>query len=246
MTRTPDDISEQTRAKIRKFCTELAAGHALDPATRGEISASIEGKLTGYVSGTVRPTEEDALVLARAHFGDADRVAELLKGLSSEGNRRLAKRKRVIRKLAIALAVLTFVVPAIAILACDAANSDSYRSFISNISDPSDLVEARCILLFTAIIETGLVLAVRADPRQTWQRLTAAALVAPSILAYCNLVSSFGYMLALGAANGSVSLTLLFVFMLSIGFIDLVGHIWLFALLLARPPFDPIPLAAKV
>jgi hypothetical protein len=69
---------QPTTDKIRALCHELAARHRLDDATRDELCAHLEDKLAGYLIGEVRISEEDALTLVRAHFGDAEKIARLI------------------------------------------------------------------------------------------------------------------------------------------------------------------------
>jgi hypothetical protein len=71
----PDQPSDSTMHKIRSLCQELATRHGLDAEARDELCAHFEDKLSAYLSGTLPITEEDALHLVRAHFGDANQVA---------------------------------------------------------------------------------------------------------------------------------------------------------------------------
>jgi hypothetical protein len=72
------ELPETGAAKIRSLCHELAARYRLDDDTRDELCGHLEDKLAGYLSGEVKTTEDDALALVRAHFGDAEQVARLL------------------------------------------------------------------------------------------------------------------------------------------------------------------------
>jgi hypothetical protein len=64
--------------KIRALCRDLAKRRKLDEATRDELCGHLEDKLSGYLSGEVKITEEDALLLVKAHFGDAGEIASRL------------------------------------------------------------------------------------------------------------------------------------------------------------------------
>src|SRR4051794_26230096 len=70
-----EQSTDASLLKIRALCRELASKHRLDDATRDELSAHMEDKLLGYLSGEVKITEADALHLVSVHFGDAARVA---------------------------------------------------------------------------------------------------------------------------------------------------------------------------
>ena len=74
----PEELPPSSIEKIRALCRDLAARHRLDDATRDELCGHLEDKLAGYLSGEVRMSEDDALMLVRAHFGDAERVARVL------------------------------------------------------------------------------------------------------------------------------------------------------------------------
>ena len=245
----PDNLNEVTRAKIRELCVEMAAENALDPDACDEICRQLEDKLTGYVSGEVRPTEEDALVLARAHFGNADRVARSLSTFSAEADAELTERERTVRKLGIALALFTFValtctfaIP-LAMAFRDISHGDG-----GPVSQPLGSAALKFVLgviVFLGAIETAVVLAIRVNLRNTWQRLTGAAFVLPSIaLCFCILGGSFGGLLTTGSAD-SLPLRLLFVSLTLAGLIGLMGHLWLIGLLLVPPPCGPGPLADK-
>jgi len=74
----PDLPGDSSVRKIRSLCQELAESYRLDNETRDELCAHLEDKLTGYLSGEVRITEEDALQLVRVHFGNAEQIARRL------------------------------------------------------------------------------------------------------------------------------------------------------------------------
>jgi len=70
--------TEQTIKKIRALCQELAVRQGLNDEARDELCNHLEEKLTGYLNGEVKISEEDALCLVRAHFGDADQIARAI------------------------------------------------------------------------------------------------------------------------------------------------------------------------
>jgi hypothetical protein len=75
----PELPSDSTLAKIRELCGELSARHGLDNETREELCGHLEDKLSGYLNGEVKITEEDALLLVRAHFGNTEKIAQRLR-----------------------------------------------------------------------------------------------------------------------------------------------------------------------
>jgi hypothetical protein len=70
--------TEPTIKKIRALCQELAIRQSLNDDARDELCNHLEEKLAGYLSGEVKISEEDALCLVRAHFGDADQIARAI------------------------------------------------------------------------------------------------------------------------------------------------------------------------
>src|SRR5271170_1985610 len=70
--------------KIRALCRDLAARQGLDDEARDELCGHMEDKLMGYLSGEVKITEEDALLLVRSHFGDAEKIARQVAGERKE------------------------------------------------------------------------------------------------------------------------------------------------------------------
>jgi hypothetical protein len=71
----PDASVESAIRQIRSLCHELAEQRGLAPETRDELCGHMEDKLAGYLRGEVPVTVEDALVLVRAHFGNADAIS---------------------------------------------------------------------------------------------------------------------------------------------------------------------------
>jgi hypothetical protein len=101
-----DRPSDAALAKIRALCTDLAKRHHIDDDARDELCAHLEDKLSGYLSGRVPVSEEDALCLVRAHFGDADRVAKALAGGAAEREAFLSARVNHARLYSVLLVVL--------------------------------------------------------------------------------------------------------------------------------------------
>jgi hypothetical protein len=73
----PEPPTDAARA-IRSALRELCARQGLDADTCAELCDHLEEKVAGYLSGAVRVTEEDAIVLAQGHFGDVRRVADAM------------------------------------------------------------------------------------------------------------------------------------------------------------------------
>jgi hypothetical protein len=73
-----DESIESAVREIRALCKELAENRGLSEEVREELCGHMEDKLMGYLKGEERVSVEDALVLVRAHFGDADRVGHEL------------------------------------------------------------------------------------------------------------------------------------------------------------------------
>jgi len=73
-----DESTEAAVREIRALCKQLAEKRGLSEEVREELCGHMEDKLMGYLKGEDLVTVEDALVLVRAHFGDADRVGREL------------------------------------------------------------------------------------------------------------------------------------------------------------------------
>lgn len=69
-----EESVEAAMTRIRSLCAELAERRGLSAEERDELCGHMEDKLAGYLRGDVPISVEDALVLVREHFGDADRV----------------------------------------------------------------------------------------------------------------------------------------------------------------------------
>src|SRR5690348_11709889 len=89
----PDEKVDEAVGKIRSLCKELAEKRGLSDEVREELCGHMEDKLVGYLKGEERVSVEDALVLVRAHFGDADQVGrDLARGGSGAAERFLSFR----------------------------------------------------------------------------------------------------------------------------------------------------------
>lgn len=79
------DPSQTAAQKIRSVLLELSAQHGLDTEACTELCSHLEEKLADYLSGAVKITEDDAIILARSHFGDAQRVASAIANEGRQG-----------------------------------------------------------------------------------------------------------------------------------------------------------------
>lgn len=243
----PDKLSEETLRKIRDYCRELADRHELDEEAREEICGHLEDKLAGYLSGEVRPTEEDALVLARAHFGDAEEVAHLMTGLPDSAEQRLASRRRTVRRLAAFLAVQTlFVLPFAYLLMVYVVFGDEFIS-ARFYQDTGGMLAICGLAAWPALIicEMGVFLAWRTDLRRAWQRYASAALLLPALLIqwyplfHGSLFFRFPH-----RPDGIVPLALPLL-VIGLGLSGFAGHLWLLVLVLLPRPRERAPVAAK-
>jgi hypothetical protein len=75
---SPSPLSDETQRAIEELAQEIAGANDLDSEIGAELRGHIEDKVAGYLSGEVRPSERDAMLLARAHFGDPAMVSVFL------------------------------------------------------------------------------------------------------------------------------------------------------------------------
>ena len=66
----PIKLSPETHEKISSLCKKISVAHNLDDEIQKELHCHMEDKLTGYLSGDEKITEEDAFILVEKHFGD--------------------------------------------------------------------------------------------------------------------------------------------------------------------------------
>lgn len=164
------ELPHEALQKIRSLCHDLAAKYRLDDPTRDELCGHMEDKLAGYLSGDVRVSEEDALLLVRAHFGDAEQVARRL------GRQRLVSYPAAgLQPLRRTLAVSSGLLTLIAATALAFLYSGPYleRGWL-----PLFVAVAVAV---TLLVELTLFIAARVDPRQSHERLVAAWLLLAAI-----------------------------------------------------------------
>ncbi|HSZ58298.1 MAG TPA: hypothetical protein VK797_21715 [Tepidisphaeraceae bacterium] len=150
-------------AKIHELCEQLATRHGLDQQTKEELCGHLEDKLHGYLTGEIRIGEEDALLLVRAHFGDADRVCAMLGTGGDLHELRFSGRRRAMLWIAAVTAALTL----LALPTCALGLGVSVGSTLA-------------IAGWMAVFETGVLLAARADSDSLWQRAVAVFLLLPT------------------------------------------------------------------
>ena len=73
------DTSPETAERLRALCGKITEACELGDDIREELYGHLEDKLLAYLSGEEKLTEEDALVLVREHFGNADNLKRLLR-----------------------------------------------------------------------------------------------------------------------------------------------------------------------
>jgi hypothetical protein len=71
-------LSPETQSQIRALCESIARRDQLGEDVQEELRGHIEDKVLGYLDGKEALTEEDALLLAREHFGNPASVRSLL------------------------------------------------------------------------------------------------------------------------------------------------------------------------
>lgn len=74
----PNQLTSETLEHIATLCGHIAAGRGLSTEVRRELQTHIEDKVLGYLNMEVAVSEADALILARAHFGDPETLRGLL------------------------------------------------------------------------------------------------------------------------------------------------------------------------
>ena len=97
-------LSVELESQIRALCESIAQRDQLGEDVQEELRGHIEDKVLGYLDGKEALTEEDALLLAREHFGNPDALKAAL--FKSKGTHTI---RSVMRRIAIAAFVLIVV-----------------------------------------------------------------------------------------------------------------------------------------
>ena len=71
-------LSPELEKEARALCAKITVAHDLDAEIQEELFSHVEDKLLGYLQGEVPVSDADALLLARAHFGDPAAIKGLL------------------------------------------------------------------------------------------------------------------------------------------------------------------------
>jgi hypothetical protein len=74
-------LGEKTVGEIEALARKISVAHRLDAEIQAELRGHVEDKVRGYVSGEVKVSEADALLLATAHFGEAGVIKWMLQGV---------------------------------------------------------------------------------------------------------------------------------------------------------------------
>lgn len=72
------ELSRDIQKRIDDFCEQLRVAEGLNKEIHEELRTHIEDKVLAYLTGEEAVTEEDALVLAEAHFGNPRVVRRML------------------------------------------------------------------------------------------------------------------------------------------------------------------------
>lgn len=167
----PEQLDEAALEQIRQITQELARQQGLSADDAEEIGGHLEDKLLAYFRGEARITLEDALLLARAHFGDAAGVAKQVsyKRYVPEPS---WTRHQAIVKTAIATAISTLIVLPAALLLFGDPPRGSFHPL---------LIATTIIYAGLGVLESGVVLAARADLKSRSQRLVAGLFIVPAL-----------------------------------------------------------------
>lgn len=208
------DRHEKAFEAIRSLCADFAARYGLDADIRDELCGHLEDQVSGYLSGQIPLSPEDAVLLAKAHFGDLSGVCAAMSGGRELRDSRQAGKPRLISSIAALTGVLMF----LGLPACALGLGATFRAALEMVAG-------------IAVLEAGVLLAVHADLQSRWQRAVAAVLLLPTIaLTGALLTSPLGPVslqppIHLAEVQLTISLT---------AFLALLGHLALF-ILMCRP-----------
>lgn len=77
-------LNNDIQRKARELAERITVAHDIDPEIQEELYGHIEDKMRAYCSGEESVSQEDALILAREHFGDGAALRGLLHGVHFE------------------------------------------------------------------------------------------------------------------------------------------------------------------
>lgn len=167
----PEQLDEAALNQIRQITQELARQQGLSDDDAEEIGGHLEDKLLAYFRGEARLTLEDALLLASAHFGDAAGVARQVSYKRYFPEARWTRHQTIV-KTAIATAISTLIVLPGALLLFGDPPRGSFHPM---------LVAATIIFAGLGVLESGVLLAARADLKRRSQRLIAGLFIIPAL-----------------------------------------------------------------
>lgn len=167
----PEQLDEAALKQIRQITQELARQQGLSADDAEEIGGHLEDKLLAYFRGEARITLEDALLLARAHFGDAAGVARQVSYKRYFPEARWTRHQTIV-KTAIATAISTLIVLPGALLLFGDPPRGSFHPM---------LVAATIIFAGLGVLESGVLLAARTDLKSRSQRLVAGLFIVPAL-----------------------------------------------------------------
>ncbi len=99
-----EQLNDSIQKKARELAERITVAHDLDPEIQEELYGHIEDKMLAYCSGEEPVSQEDALILAREHFGDGATVKAMFQEVHAE-----AAQVTLVRKLlALVLTLLAF------------------------------------------------------------------------------------------------------------------------------------------
>jgi hypothetical protein len=85
MTNT-NPLSEKTAAEIESLSRKISVAQELDGEIQAELRGHIEDKVRGYASGKIKVSEADAMLLAKAHFGNAAVIKGMFQGVHTKAH----------------------------------------------------------------------------------------------------------------------------------------------------------------
>jgi hypothetical protein len=100
-----NSLNDLTQEKVSKLARHITVAQDLDPEIQEELYGHIEDKLLAYRDGDEPVSEEDAFILAREHFGNAETV----KGMFQDVHREAVEGSLLRRLLVAAITTLVCV-----------------------------------------------------------------------------------------------------------------------------------------
>jgi hypothetical protein len=70
-------LSPETQQRVQELCRRIRVAQHLDAEIEAELCAHIRDRIAGYLDGSDKLTEDDAVYLAEKHFGDTATIQSL-------------------------------------------------------------------------------------------------------------------------------------------------------------------------